>query len=160
MRHDGESRHRWWRVGLWLMVIGLWATVGWAQPVGSHGAWSHGTPLRTLLRAVGVTEDQKAQIKAIIAAHRPTLRNLYSQLRAANQTLGDALLSTSDTTSAVQQINQLRGQLLVETVKMRQEVLGVLSPDQLAKAAQLQEQLRALRAERHNLLMGGTSGPQ
>jgi hypothetical protein len=49
---------------------------------------------------------------------------------------------------------------LAETVKMRQEVLGVLSPDQLAKAAQLREQLRALRAERRNLLMGGTSSAQ
>ena len=160
MRHDGESRHQWWRAGLWLMVIGLWATAGWAQPEGGHGAWPHGTPLRVLLRAVGVTDDQKTQIQAIVAAHRPTLRNLHSQLRAANQTLSDALLTASDTTSAVQQINQLRSQLLAETVRMRQEVLGVLSPDQLAKAAQLQEQLRALRAERRNLLMGGTSSTQ
>jgi Spy/CpxP family protein refolding chaperone len=142
------------------MVIGLWATAGWAQTEGGHGAWSHGAPLRVLLRAVGVTDDQKAQMKAIVAAHRPTLRNLHSQLRAANQTLSDALLTASDTTSAVQQINQLRSQLLAETVRMRQEVLGVLSPDQLAKAAQLQEQLRALRAERRNLLMGGTSSTQ
>jgi Spy/CpxP family protein refolding chaperone len=160
MRHGSESRHRWWRVGLGLMVIGLWATGGWAQPAGSHGGWSHGTPLRTLLRGVGVTDDQKAQIQAIVVAHRPTLRNLYSQLHVANQTLSDALLATGDTTSAVQQINQLRGQLLVETVKMRQEVLRVLSPDQLAKAAQLQDQLRALRAERHNLLRGGTPSAQ
>ena len=41
-----------------------------------------------------------------------------------------------------------------ETVKMRQDMLAVLTPDQLAKVAQLQGQLRALRAERHNLLMG------
>jgi len=113
-----------------------------------------------LLRAVGLTDDQNAQIKAVVAAHRPTLRNLYGQLRVANQTLSDALLTTGDPTPTVQQITQIRGQLLAETVKMRQEMLGVLTPDQLAKAAQLQDQLRALRAERHNLLMGGTPSAQ
>jgi hypothetical protein len=74
--------------------------------------------------------------------------------------LSDALLATDDPTASVQQISQIRGELLAETVKMRQEVLGVLDPDQRAKAAELQEQLRALRAERRNLLMGGTPSAQ
>ena len=156
MRHSGKSRHQWRRVGLGLMVIGLWATVGWTQPPGGHGAWSGGTPLRVLLKAVGVTDDQKAQMKAIAAAHRPTLRKLHGQLRAAHQTLSDALLATGDPTASVQRISQIRGELLAETVKMRQEMLGLLDPDQRAKAAELQEQLRALRAERRDLLMGGT----
>jgi Spy/CpxP family protein refolding chaperone len=160
MRHSGESRHQWWRVGLALVVIGLSAAVGWAQPARSRAVWSRGTPLPVLLRAVGLTDDQNAQIKAVVAAHRPTLRNLHGQLRVANQTLSDALLTTGDPTPTVQQITQIRGQLLAETVKMRQEMLGFLTPDQLAKAAQLQDQLRALRAERHNLLMGGTSSAQ
>jgi Spy/CpxP family protein refolding chaperone len=160
MRHGGASRQQWWRMGLALVVIGLWAAVGWAQPARGQAEWSRGTPLPVLLKAVGVTDDQKAQIKAIVAAHRPTLRNLRGQLRAANQTLSDALLTTGEPTPTVQQITQIRGQLLVETVKMRQEMLGVLTPDQLAKVAQLQDQLRALRAERHNLLMGGTTSAQ
>jgi Spy/CpxP family protein refolding chaperone len=160
MRRSGKSKHQWWRVGLGLMVIGLWAAVGWTQPAGGHEAWSGGTPLPVLLKAAGVTDDQKAQIKAIAAAHRPTLRNLHGQLRAANQMLSDALLATGDPTASVQQISQIRGELLAEMVKMRQEMLAVLASDQRAKAAALQEQLRALRAERHNLLMGGTPSAQ
>jgi Spy/CpxP family protein refolding chaperone len=160
MRHSGESRHQWWRVGLALVVIGLSAAVGWAQPARGQSGWSRGTPLPILLRAAGVTDDQKAQIKATVAAHRPTLRNLHGQLRVANQTLSDALFTTGDPTATVQQITQIRGQLLAETVKMRQEMLAVLTPDQLAKMAQLQDQLRALRAERHNLLMGETPSAQ
>jgi Spy/CpxP family protein refolding chaperone len=113
-----------------------------------------------LLKAAGVTEDQKTQIKAIAAAHRPTLRNLYGELRAANQTLSKTLFTTEDPTPTVQQITQIRGQLLMETVKMRQEMLGVLTPDQQAKVAQLQDELRALRVERHNLLMGATPSAQ
>lgn len=154
MRHGGASRRQWWSMGLALAVIGLWAAVGWAQPARGQAAWSGGTPLPALLNAAGVADEQKAQIKAIAADHQPALRSLYGRLRAANQTLTDALLTAGDPTSAVEQITQIRGQLLVETVKMRQDMLAVLTPDQLAKVTQLQGQLRALRAERHNLLMG------
>jgi Spy/CpxP family protein refolding chaperone len=139
MRHVGESRHAWWPAGLALVVIGLWAAVGWAHPVRGEMAWPHRTPLPVLHRAAGVTEDQRAEIKAIVAAHRPTLRQLYGQLRTANRTLSDALLTGGDTTPTVQQITRIRGQLLAETVKMRQEILAVLTPDQQAKVAQLKD---------------------
>ncbi len=155
MRHGGASRQQWWRMGLALAVIGLWTAVGWAQPGRGHGAWLGETPLPALLKAAGVTDEQKAQVKTTVADHRPALRSLHGQLRAANQTLTDALFTGSDPGPAVEQITQIRGQLLVETVKMRQKILAVLSQDQLAKVAQLQGQLRALRAEQHNLLMGG-----
>jgi Spy/CpxP family protein refolding chaperone len=160
MRHGAESRHHGQCVGLALLLIGIWAAVGWAQPARGQAAWSHGTPLPVLLKAAGVTDDQKAQIKAIVAAHRPTLRSLHDQLRAANQRLSDALFTAGDPTPTIEQISKIRGELLVETVKMRQAMLGVLTAEQLGKVTQLQDQLRALRAERHNLLMGGTPSAQ
>jgi Spy/CpxP family protein refolding chaperone len=147
-------------MGLALAVIGLWTAVAWAQPGRGHGAWSGGTPLHALLKAAGVTDEQKAQIKAIVETHRPTLRNLHAQLRTAHQTLSDTLVAAGDTSPTVQQISQIRGQLLAETVKIRQETLAVLTPDQRAKVAQLKDQLRMLEEERHNLLMGGASGAQ
>jgi Spy/CpxP family protein refolding chaperone len=160
MRHVGESRRLWWHAGLALVMIGLWAVAGWAHPVRGEMGWSYGTPLPALLRAAGVTEDQKAEIKAIVAAHRPTLRQLYGQLRTANRTLSDALLAGGDTTPTVQQITRIRGQLLAETVKMRQEMLEVLTPEQQAKVAQLKDQLRSLQEERHKLLRGETPSEQ
>lgn len=156
MRHGAELRHQWRRVGLALVLIGLWAAVGWSQPTRGQGAWSHGTPLPVLLKAAGVTDDQKAQIKAIVAAHRPTLRGLHGQLRAAHQQLSDALFTAGDPTPTIEQITKIRGELLMETVKMRQAMLGVLTVEQLGQVTQLQNQLRALQAERHNLLKGGT----
>jgi Spy/CpxP family protein refolding chaperone len=107
-----------------------------------------------------VNDTQRDQIRAIVAEHRPTLRSLHNQLGTANRTLSDALLNSSDPSQAMQQVDQIRSQLLAETVKMRQEILGVLSHEQLAKVAQLREQLRELRAERHKLLTGGTSSTQ
>src|SRR5262245_26970893 len=160
MRHGAELRHQWRHVGLALVLIGLWATVGWAQPARGPAAWSHGTPLPVLLKAAGMTDDQKGQIRAIVAAHRPTLRSLHSQLRAANQQLSDVLFAAGDPTSTAEQITKIRGELLMETVKMRQAMLGVLTAEQLGKVTHLQDQLRALQAERHNLLMGGTPSAQ
>jgi Spy/CpxP family protein refolding chaperone len=143
-------------MGLALAAIGLWTAVGWAQPGKGHGEWSGGTPLTALFRAAGLTDEQKAQIKTIAQDHRPALRHLHRTLGTANQALTEALLTAGDTTQAVEQITQLRGQLLAETVKMRQEMLAVLTQDQRARVAQLQGRLRALRAEQHNLLMGGS----
>ena len=160
MRHDSASRQQWWRMGLALAVIGLWAAIGWAQPARGQAAWSGGTPLPALLNAAGVADEQKEQIKAIAAEHRPALRSLYGQLRAANQTLTDALFAGSDPAPAVGKITQIRGQLLAQTVTMRQEMLAILNSDQLAKVAQLQGQLRTLQEERHNLLMGATPSTQ
>jgi Spy/CpxP family protein refolding chaperone len=113
-----------------------------------------------VLKAAGVTDDQKAQIKAIAAAHRPRLRDLHSQVRAAHEKLSDALFTGGDPTPTMEQITTIRGELLVEAVRMRQAMLGVLTAEQLGKVAQLQDQLRALRAERHKLLMGGMPGAQ
>jgi Spy/CpxP family protein refolding chaperone len=161
MRYGVDSKHRWRRVGvLALVLIGFWAVVGWTQPARGRAAWSGGTPLPVLLKAAGVTDDQKAQIKAIATVHRPTLQKLRGQLHAANQRLSDALFTAGDPTPAIEQITKIRGELLAETVQMRQAMLGVLTAEQLGKVAQLQDQLRALRTERHNLLMGGTPSAQ
>ena len=161
MGHGADSKHRWRRVGaLALVLIGFWAAAGWTQPARGRAAWSGETPLPVLLKAAGVTDDQKAQIKAIVAAHRPTLRKLRGQLGAAHQRLSDALFTAGDPSPAIEQITKIRSELLAETVQMRQAMLGVLTPEQLGKVAELQGQLRALQAERHNLLTGGTSGGQ
>jgi Spy/CpxP family protein refolding chaperone len=138
-----------------LAVAGLWAALGWAQPMRGHESWSqHGTPLRVLLNAAGASEEQKTQIKAIVDAHRPELRELHSQLRAAHQTLNDLLLTGGDPSASLQKIAEARAQLLATTVKMRQDVLALLTPDQRAKVVQLKDQLRALKEERRNLLKG------
>jgi hypothetical protein len=142
------------------MLIGLWAAVGWAQPARGHAAWWGETPLPALLKAAGVSDDQKAQIKALAAAHRPTLRNLHAELRAAYQKLGETLLMAGDPAPTVEQITRLRGDLLTETVQMRQAMLGVLTAEQRGKVAELQGQLRTLRAQRHDLLRGETPSAQ
>jgi Spy/CpxP family protein refolding chaperone len=79
-------------------------------------------------------------------------------MREAREAVVEALLAPGDVQAAltplVQNITQLQGQILQEGIKTMIEVRGVLTPEQLAKAAELNSRLRALRAEMRSLLSG------
>ena len=82
---------------------------------------------------------------------------LRGQLRAAQEQLAGKLyapgpVKAEDLTSLIQQIGQLRGQLTQEGLQVALEVRGVLTPEQLAKAAQTRQRMNELRAEMRSLL--------
>ncbi|MBI3079732.1 MAG: hypothetical protein HYY85_22515, partial [Deltaproteobacteria bacterium] len=81
------------------------------------------------------------------------------QMRAAREELGDRLLTpgglqAEDVSPQVQRIAQLREQLMQEGLRATLEIRGVLTPEQLAKAAQVKARMQALRAEMRTLLGG------
>jgi hypothetical protein len=57
-----------------------------------------------------------------------------------------------DLTSQIQRVAQLREQLMQEGLKVALEVRAVLTPQQLAKATELKERMRALHTEMRELL--------
>lgn len=124
---------------------------GWGGPGGHHGGGG-GFGWR-ILRVVGLSDAQKTQIRQVYANHRPTLQTLHQQLGAAQQGLGDKLYSATPPTAAdVAAVSQLRSQLAQERFAIQLEVRNVLTPDQLAKAAQIRQQLQQLRQQQRNLL--------
>jgi Heavy-metal resistance len=144
-----------------MVIACLWAATGFVQPVWAQegGRAGRGGVLLRLLYKVGLTDDQKAQVKQILANHRTTLRSLRSQLQMNREQLGDLLLGARPVTSddpqlqsLAQTANDLRGQIAHEWLQAMVEVRAILRPDQLAQAAQLQDQLRTLRQEMHSLL--------
>ena len=145
-----------------MVIASLWGATGFVQPVWGQDGGGHvgrGGMLLRLLYKVGLTDDQKAQVKQILANHRTTLRSLRSQLQANREQLGDLLLGAGPLTpddpqllSLAQTAHDLRGQIAHEWLQAMVEVRAILRPDQLARAAQIQEQLRALRKEMHSLL--------
>ena len=111
-----------------------------------------GKLLPLVLKGVDLTPEQQTQVKEIVVAHRPTFRGLVSQLREAHKELADKLFAPetvqeADLTPQVQRVIQLRQQLMQEGLKVALEVRGVLTPEQLAKASQLKDRMRALRTE-------------
>lgn len=142
-----------------LVAACLWALPGYAQSrMGPHERGGDGTgiALPLLLRAANLTPDQKAQVQQIMANHRVTLRELFNQLRAAQDQMANKLFSAgrlqeADLAPQAQQIAQLRNQLADEGLRVVLEIRGVLTPEQLAKASQLKSQMQSLQSQMRSL---------
>jgi Spy/CpxP family protein refolding chaperone len=146
------------------LIVGMVLASLWAAPDLVPAVWGEdgsrvgrGDMLLRLLYKVGLTDAQKFQVKDILAAHRPTLQALRSQLQTIREEVADRLLGPgavqeADLQPLAQEANHLRDQLVQEWFKVILEVRGILTPDQLAQAAQLKDQLRTLRHEMRSLL--------
>lgn len=113
--------------------------------------------LPLLLRGANLTADQKTQVKQIMANHRATFQNLFSQLRTVQDQISSKLFSTgavseSDVMPQLQQVTALRSQLAEEGLRVALEIRNILTPDQLNKAAQLKTQMQSLRNQMKNLM--------
>ena len=149
-------------VGTILVAVCVWILPSYAQSrPGPHerGAMAGdgtGMALPLLLRAANLTADQKVQVQQIMANHRATFRDLFGQLRAAQDQMANKLFSTerlqeADLAPQVQQIAQLRNQLAEEGLRVVLEIRGVLTPEQLAKASQLKSQMQSLHSQMRSL---------
>lgn len=115
-----------------------------------------GTVLPVLLRGVRLTDEQRTQVRKIMSSHRPTFEKLFKQLReaqeeTANKLLAGGKIQEQDLAPQVQRMVQLRSQLAQEGLKSVLEVRGILTPEQLAKAAKVKQRIDALRAEMKSL---------
>jgi Spy/CpxP family protein refolding chaperone len=113
-----------------------------------------------LVRGVNLTETQQAQVKQIVASHRPKLETLMRELRATREQLAEKLyapgpVKTEDVTPITQQIGKLRESLTQESLQVALDVRKVLTPDQIAKAMARWRRLKELRAEMRSLLREG-----
>ncbi len=116
--------------------------------------------LRLIHKEADLTDDQKLQLKSILASHREALRTLRTQLQAKRELLTDMLLGASPVTSddpqlksLAQQASYLQAQIAQEWLGTMVEVRNILTPDQLTKVEGLKNQLRTLHSQIHSLWM-------
>ena len=151
-----RARHSWGAVLAGFLLILLTGTTAWAQPPGMWGRGGHGGwHMLGLIRGVGLTEAQQAQVRQIVGSHRERFRTLSSELRAAQEALTARLYSpdqvaSDDLSPLLRQIDQRRGDLSRESAQVALEVRGVLTPEQLAKAAQLHQRSASSARRRAN----------
>jgi Spy/CpxP family protein refolding chaperone len=147
-----------------LVAVHLFAAGAFGHPFRgmdhSMGPWGGGPmSLPLLLKGVGLTDAQQAQVKQIVSAHRPQFRALMSQVRAAHQQLTEKLyspgaVSAEDLAPLRQQISQLRDQIGQEALQVALEIRAILTPEQLAKAAQIRQRASELTSELRSLYRG------
>ena len=116
-----------------------------------------GMTVPLLLRGANLTADQKTQVQQIMSNHHSTFQSLFTQLRTAQDQLSSKLLSAgavseSDLAPQIQQISTLRSQLAEEGLRVALEIRNILTPDQLANAAQLKTQMQSLQGQMRNLM--------
>jgi Spy/CpxP family protein refolding chaperone len=149
------------------LLLAATATAALAQapppgPGGPHGGM-RGPMGRTVgelwlnIRAAGLTPEQQAKVRGILSTHRTTTRPLIEQLRQTQQELGAKLLAPgplqpADLQPQLGRIGQLRDQLAQDGAQAALEVRAVLTPEQLARAAQAKERLTQLREEMRQLM--------
>ena len=151
-----------------VMAVLLIGAAGMAQPaagqgmeteMGRGGPWGRdgGMALPFLIRSANLTPEQETKVHSILSAHRTTTRNVLEQLRRTQDELADKLLAagpvqTADLQPQLQQIGQLREQLLQDSAQIALEVRAILTPEQLAKAGQVKARMKQLQSEMHHLL--------
>jgi Spy/CpxP family protein refolding chaperone len=118
-----------------------------------------GMMLPLLIRRADLTPDQQARVRTIIATDHRSLRALFDDLRAAQDELVAKLvapgaLDAKDLTPQMDRVVQLRQQLMQQGIKTALAVRAVLTPAQLAKAAETKDRLQKLRAEMRTLMEG------
>src|SRR5262245_32877235 len=148
-------------VGTVVAAAALLATVvmpAVAHARGGPGTWGGG--LMPPLRALDLTPEQQTQVRSILTTSRQSNQPIAEQLRQAQQQLSDRMLTPGQLTAAdvqaqLQQIAQLRQQLLQNRAQTALDVRAVLTPEQLTKAAEVKAKMRQLRSEMHQLTAPG-----
>ena len=147
-----------------LIALSLWAATVYGQhrfgrgPMGPGGMMGDGPGMMfpMLFKKMDPTPEQEAQVRKIMDDHRGAFRTLFEQLQAAHEGMADKLFTLGevkdeDLAPQVQRISDLRKQLMQEGLKVTLEMRGVLTPEQLAKAAELKKRMQALHAEMRGL---------
>jgi Spy/CpxP family protein refolding chaperone len=155
-----KSRLTW--VGI--VALSLWAVTVYGQPRHGMGMMgpgrmmgdAPGMMLPLVLKGVDLTDEQENQVHEIMKAHRATFRTLFSELQVAHKDVADKLFASGDVraedlAAPMQRVARLREQLMQEGLKVALEVRGLLTPEQLAKASELKERMRALHTEMRGL---------
>jgi len=149
----------------WAAVVLAVLLASGAQPAAAQGmgpgmghGWGRdsGLALPFLIRAVNLTPEQNTRVRAILSSHRTATRSTMEQLRKAQEELADKLITpgqvqAADVQPQLQQIGQLREQLLHDSAQIALDVRAILTPEQLAKAGQVKTRMQQLRVEMRQL---------
>ena len=137
-------------------IVGLIGCgVASAQP--GPGGWHHGGGL---LEGVTLTENQQAQVHALMQSEHQSTRSLRQQVHAIHEQIETTLLSSGNVTEATlaplqQQEASLMQQLEAEHLSSQIAIRNLLTADQLTQAASTHAKMVSLH-DQERALHGGS----
>lgn len=93
------------------------------------------------------------QMHSALAAEKTNLKTLYSQVNAARKQLTQDLVAGNDTTTDVANLETAQNNLLVEKVKLAQNILSNLSAAQRIQVSQFMTQLSSMKQSQHQQMV-------
>ena len=111
---------------------------------GRDGGWKgHGHRGHQLAKALGLSEEQKEQVKAIFRKHRDEIAPLRKEMVSGRRELRMLIQSDKPDEAAIrEQVKKIAatgGNLAVLWAKVSQEVRAILTPEQIRRFRDLQE---------------------
>jgi len=135
-------------------------------PPDGHGMMGEGGGfmLPLVLHRANLTSEQHDKVRKILESDRQDLQKLSSELGKANDELSRKLFAPGDVALAdlktqLDEVAGLRRQLMEQGVKTALAIRKVLTPEQLAKVAEVKQRMDKLRAEMRELMEGDDPPP-
>jgi Spy/CpxP family protein refolding chaperone len=129
------------------LMAGADASQGWRH---GRGAFMGGGVLG--LRELGLTDDQRQQIRAAMAAHRDEFRAVAQRARAARQAQQAAIeqvpVNEPQIRAASSELAAAEADAAVLRARVHEQVFSLLTPEQQTKARALAAERRQRRAQR------------
>lgn len=127
-----------------LLAAGMiWSTGAATASMDSEGSGLIGTMIMGRVASLHLTDQQKAELKAVLMAHGPTLRPLINQYvserRALRGLMGAEPIDEAAIRAQVAKIATTGSDLAVQRAHIMRECRAILTPDQVAKLRTMQE---------------------
>jgi len=127
-------------------VGGFFAYLAQADTTNDVGFLAKGRFAKRLAQ-VGVTDAQKAQVKAILRKYQPTAGPLIREVVTERRALRDAIRAETIDEAAIRaqaaKVASLQADLAVERAHIAHDIRAVLTPEQIQKLKELQAQADA-----------------
>jgi protein CpxP len=120
-------------------VGGFFAYLAHADPTENHIARR---PFARKLAQIGVTDDQKTQVKEILRKFQPTVGPINKQVVAERRVLRDTIRAETINEPAIRaqaaKVASVEADLAVQRAHVAHEIRAVLTPEQLQKLREMQ----------------------
>jgi periplasmic protein CpxP/Spy len=136
-----------------MMDCRCWMPGGRGRMMGGRGRMMAGpmARMRWGLGQLGLSEQQKTTIKGIVEGHKADFQGLATRMQPARQALNTAIRSGANEATIrakAAEVAAVQADMAVLRGAVRAQVFAVLTPEQQAKAKQLQEQAQQRRMGR------------
>jgi periplasmic protein CpxP/Spy len=136
-----------------------------SQPPGPSeefaGGKHHGRSLEAMMKKLGVTDEQKKQIRALYVGFRDRTRKTRMDLKSLKDEKKTMLLSGKIDQQKLAQIDdqivKLVPDLVREKLKLRRDRLALLTPEQIERVADW-EAAKSFRSKMHKMRWGRMRG--